>query len=246
MAQAVRIETEIHCVYQPIVTIDGRAVIGYEALARVPGRDLCRMLQAMCPEDARAFDAGMVVRALRGARWMPEGGKLFVNVTIETLHAVLDGAPWPLPAGRHPGEPSVVWEIPESRAGTGMLLRQAEAGLLDGVEVALDDLGEGDSDLRRLASCPGAWAKLGRRLIRDCDRDRAKAAVIRAVVAVAAELGQRVIAEGVERAGEAGALESMGVGYAQGFHFGVPARGLMGTGRGGLDQTGGHAAERLG
>ena len=225
MAQALRSRPTIYCVYQPIVTIDGQAVIGYEALARAPGRDLRCMLHCMDATGAQAFDAGMVARAVQGAYGLPEGVRLFLNVTVETLRAVLSGDPWPLP----PGSPPVVWEIPEGRAGSAALLRRGASGVLDAVEVALDDLGEGDSDLRRLAAYPGAWAKLGLSLVRDCDRDRAKAAVIRAVVAVAAELGQRVIAEGVEREGEAVALGAMGVRYAQGFHFGVPARGFTGA-----------------
>ncbi len=233
MAQTVRSGPAIYCVYQPIVTIDGQAVVGYEALARAPGRDLRCMLQAMDPTEARAFDAGMVARAVQGAFGLPEGVRLFVNVTVETLRGVLAGDPWPLPPRLSPGSPPVVWEIPEGRAGSAALLQRGAAGVLDAVEVALDDLGEGDSDLRRLAAYPGAWAKLGLSLVRDCDRDRAKAAVIRAVVAMAAELGQRVIAEGVEREGEAVALGAMGIRYAQGFHFGVPARwGADGAGVG--------------
>ena len=88
-------------------------------------------------------------------------------------------------------------------------------------------MGEGDADLRRMAAYPGAWAKLGRGLVCDCDRDWSKAAVIRHVVAMAAELGQRVIAEGVEREGEAVTLQRIGVRYAQGFLFGVPAAAEM-------------------
>ena len=233
MAQTLHRQAQVHCVYQPIVAMDGPAVIGYEALARVPGRDLGWMLGAMAPEQARAFDAGMVARALNGARGLRDGLRLFVNVTVPTLRAVLAGDPWPGPAGRPPSGPRVVWEIPEGRASSEAILRPGAARGLGPVEVALDDLGEGDSDLRRLAAYPGAWAKLGLGLVRDCDRDRAKAAVIRAVVAVAAELGQRVIAEGVERAGEATALDAMGVRYAQGFLFGGPTRGPGGGGRGG-------------
>ena len=228
MALAVGRESGIRCVYQPIVALGGGGIIGYEALARVPGRDLAQVLRGMSREDARAFDAGMASRALWGGRRLPAGSRLFVNVTAATLQAVLEGAPWPRPPHRLPGDPALVWEIPESRAGTALLLRQVAAGLLAGVEVALDDLGEGDSDLRRLASCPGAWAKLGRRLVQDCDRDPARAAVIGAVVRVAGALGGHVVAEGVERAGEGEALEALGVRYAQGFHFGAPSRHLPG------------------
>ena len=137
MAQTLRTGVAIHCVYQPIVTIDGQAVIGYEA--RAPGRDLRCMLQSMDATGARAFDAGMVARAVQGAYGLPEGVRLFLNVTVETLWAVLAGDPWPLPPRLPPGSPPVVWEIPEGRAGSAALLRRGASGVLDAVEVALDD-----------------------------------------------------------------------------------------------------------
>ena len=39
----------------------------------------------------------------------------------------------------------------------------------------------------------------------------------------AAETGARIVAEGVETAGELAALQTLGVDYAQGFHLGRPA-----------------------
>lgn len=215
----------VRCVslLQPIVTIDGHSVIGYEALTRVPGRNIGDVLQAMDPDASRAFDADVAARALWDARRLPPGVRLFLNVTTETLEAVLHGARWPVPDGA-PSDRPVVWEIPERRAGTELLLRRGAAGALSDAEVALDDLGEGDSDLCRLAAYPGAWVKLGIGLVRDCDRHPPKAAVIRAVLAIATDLRQRVIAEGVERPEEAATLAALGVPYAQGFLFGRPRR----------------------
>lgn len=208
--------------FQPIVTIDG-STIGYEALTRVPGRNLSDLLQAMDSDAQRAFDAGVASRALRAARRLPPSIRLFLNVTPETLDAALCGSPWPASEDAAVGRP-VVWEIPEHRISTKMLLRPGAAAALQGVELALDDVGEGDSDLCRLAAYPGAWVKIGRGLVSDCDRQQPKAVVIRAVVAIAADLGQRVIAEGVERPEEAATLSALGVPYAQGFLFGRPRR----------------------
>ncbi len=206
--------------YQPIVEI-GSGVVGYEALLRMPGRDVGALLRDVAyagPEAQRAFDRECVASAIQGARgWLEAESRLFINVTAATVHAVMDGDAWPDTQGV-----AVVWEIPEGRAGTDAALRIGAAQALG--EVALDDLGAGDSDLRRLAAFPGAWCKLDMELVRHCDQRPGNAAIIRAVALVAKELGQRVIAEGVERVEQARALTDLGVRYAQGFLYGWPER----------------------
>jgi len=205
--------------YQPIVRIGTEGLVGYEALVRIPGRDLGQVLRELAaegPEALRAFDAAALRSALSRC---PSGVRLFMNVTVATLVAAAEGHGWPDADGAQ-----VVWEIPEGRQGSVVLLRAGTAAALEGVEIALDDLGSGDSDLARLGAFPGAWCKLAMRLVRGCHTNAGNAAVIRAVVQLAGELGQRVIAEGVERVEEAAALAEMGVRYAQGFLYGPPAR----------------------
>ncbi len=207
-------------VYQPIVEIGG-GLVGYEALVRIPGRDLGQVIRSLATEGPmalRRFDADALRSAVAGARRLPVGMRLFFNVTPATVHAAMEGSGWPDTGGM-----PVVWEIPEGREGSEVVLRDGAASALAGAEIALDDLGAGDSDLRRLAAFPGAWCKLDMRLVRNCHIHGGNAAVIRAVVQLASALGQRVIAEGVEQPEEEAALAEVGIRYAQGFLYGAPA-----------------------
>lgn len=67
-----------------------------------------------------------------------------------------------------------------------------------GVGLALDDFGVGYSSLSRLARLPVTDIKLDRSFIQDVRHAEAEAPIIRAVLAMAAELGINVVVEGIE------------------------------------------------
>jgi EAL domain-containing protein (putative c-di-GMP-specific phosphodiesterase class I) len=56
----------------------------------------------------------------------------------------------------------------------------------------------------------------------DLGRDEADAAIVRAITGLARSFGKRVLAEGVEKAGQRRFLEREGCHEAQGFHFARP------------------------
>lgn len=58
--------------------------------------------------------------------------------------------------------------------------------------------------------------------MQDCDRDRVRLAIIASLVALGAEIGIKVVAEGVERRGELDALRTTGLRFMQGFYFARP------------------------
>src|SRR5690606_39378902 len=87
-----------------------------------------------------------------------------------------------------------------------LLLADAEAGgaglaALDaiGVRIALDDFGNGPMSLRSLELGLLDTIKLVRAMHQEVPDDQQRGAVIRAVVALAKDLGLRVVAEGVDR-----------------------------------------------
>ncbi len=208
-------------VYQPIVAID-TGVVGYEALLRVRGRDIGPIFSAVESLGTEAqiqFDKVTARLASRGAAgWIGPNCRLFVNVMPGTVLHVLNGGVWP-----KAHVPHVVWEIPEGMSGTRAILQPGAIQVMRGAEIALDDLGEGFGDLRKLASLPGVWCKLGRDLVRACHLSDSTKAVIRHVVGLSEELGQIVVAEGVETLEELKALDGMGVRHIQGFLYGRPA-----------------------
>lgn len=208
--------------YQPIVDLATGDVLGYEALARFPDGDSSERIAeigASGPRALRAFDAFSVYTAGAGALpWLAPGQRLFLNVTGATADAIAHGHAWPaVPAGLR-----VVWELPEDQPGVTACLRPAALSRLvqSGAEIALDDLGEGVGDLRRIAELGhAAWWKLGRGLVngvaRTPQRHRWLASIVR--------FAPRVIAEGVEEPEDIAVLRGVGVRYGQGFALGRPA-----------------------
>ena len=60
-------------------------------------------------------------------------------------------------------------------------------------------------------------------LVRGIDGDRVKRTLVRSILAACADLGVRVLGEGVETAGERDALTDLGVTLQQGYLFARPA-----------------------
>jgi diguanylate cyclase (GGDEF)-like protein len=90
-----------------------------------------------------------------------------------------------------------------------------------GVHIALDDFGTGYSSLSLLKDLPVDALKIDQSFVRGIAQGP-NAHLIRMLVAVGAELGLSVIAEGVETEAECDALVSLGCGLFQGFLFSAP------------------------
>lgn len=90
-----------------------------------------------------------------------------------------------------------------------------------GIALELDDFGTGYASLSKLTQLPLAGIKLDRSLIASLP-DHAADSVVRAILALAAELGLHVIAEGIEESAQAAHLNERGCGVGQGYGFGRP------------------------
>ncbi len=90
-----------------------------------------------------------------------------------------------------------------------------------GIALELDDFGTGYASLAKLTQLPLTGLKLDRSLISPLP-DQAADSVVRAILALATELGLHVIAEGVEELEQAKHLSDRGCGVAQGYGFGRP------------------------
>ena len=86
----------------------------------------------------------------------------------------------------------------------------------------IDDFGTGYSSLDYLRSFRVSRLKIDQRFINDVTTSADNAAIVRATIRLAHELGIEVIAEGVETAGQRDFLLSAGCELAQGHYFGKP------------------------
>ena len=126
---------------------------------------------------------------------------------------------------RHGLDPSqLLCEVTESVAmGDPETLQRVFDGMARiGVFISIDDFGTGYSSLINLRQLPAAQLKIDRSFINDIEANKDAFAIVGAVVNLAHSLGLKVVAEGVETAGQRDILIDMGCDEMQGFYFARP------------------------
>ncbi len=118
---------------------------------------------------------------------------------------------------------SVLMEITQQHNDRFERLRQL------GVRIAIDDFGTGYSSLSYLANYPINRVKIAQELVFRVDTEPRSAAVVRAAIGLADELGIDLIAEGVENEGQEGFLLSAGCEHGQGYYFSRPVNAKRAT-----------------
>jgi len=91
-----------------------------------------------------------------------------------------------------------------------------------GVQLMLDDFGSGFASLETLTSLPISGVKLDRKFTSQVLHGEREGAVIKAMIALAAEAGLSVIAEGIETQLQSDRLVRMGCTLGQGYLFAMP------------------------
>ncbi|WP_328354629.1 bifunctional diguanylate cyclase/phosphodiesterase [Mycobacterium sp. NBC_00419] len=91
-----------------------------------------------------------------------------------------------------------------------------------GVRIAVDDFGSGYSALSYLRDLPLDHVKLDRRFVAPVIADPRAAAVVRAVIDLAHELGLSTVAEGIEDFRTLSRLRELGCDVGQGYYFSAP------------------------
>jgi EAL domain-containing protein (putative c-di-GMP-specific phosphodiesterase class I) len=111
---------------------------------------------------------------------------------------------------------SVLMEVTQRHGNTLEKLRQL------GIKIAIDDFGTGYSSLKYLTTYSVNRLKLAPEFVFRVTVDYRNAAVVRAAIRLANELGLDVIAEGVETEAQVRFLMGSGCEQAQGFYFSPP------------------------
>jgi EAL domain-containing protein (putative c-di-GMP-specific phosphodiesterase class I) len=220
--------------YQPKLRLGNGDVTGFEALARWTHPDLGPISPAEFVPIAEAtglisaLTSTVLRQALTTCRAWHDAGKpvgVAVNVSARSLDdSVLVGqvAAMLTASGLEPRW--LTLEITESsvmedHARSLEVLRDLRRL---GVRLSIDDFGTGYSSLHQLRGLPVHEVKIDRSFVVSVDSDQADRAVIRAVVELCESLGLATVAEGVEKASQAFALESLGVRQVQGYFHGRP------------------------
>lgn len=214
--------------YQPIVSLTGAGLIGYEVL----GRSLLEGLKnpaEMFKIAAHLKQSGELSRLFRSlgvstGQSFPGSPNLFLNT-----HPFELDDPQLLDSMRKlraeaPTQPLTL-EVHESAASSPAQMKALRAALneLD-IRLAYDDFGAGQDRLLDLAEVPPDYLKFDARLIRDIHLAApSRRQMVGVLVRLARELNIAALAEGVESREESEVCQALGFEYAQGFFYGRPA-----------------------
>jgi len=233
-------ERQFELRYQPVVRLDTRRVVSFEALLRWnhPSQGLISPYSFL---DA-AEDTGIlvslgrwsIVQACRQLReWEASGSPdrdkekmtLAVNISARQLAdaRLLEDVQEALhESGVEPAQLQL--EITEGVATADPKLTMAVLSHLRhlGVGVVLDNFGNGSASLTALRQFSANTLKIDRTLVRDMMSDRAVADIVELIVTMAQKMHLEVIAEGVETVRQVENLLKMGCQCGQGYFFSQP------------------------
>ena len=218
-------QQRISTVFQPILDLRERHVIGYEALSRGPRGPyhLPELLFKVAYETEQIWTLDRLcrTRAARGLRRIAADQLLFLNVEPMSVFdptLASEGA-----LARH--HTQVVFEITEREAIADFASFRQSCQLLKsaGFKLAVDDVGAAYAGLRLITEVAADFIKIDMSLTRDVHNSQVKRHLIRAVATFCDETNLPLIAEGVESSEELGAVTSLGVYLVQGHLFGQPA-----------------------
>ncbi len=237
-------QDELVLVFQPIVSIPGRKLAGFEALVRwrhpkghnVPPAEFIPLAEdtgLIYPIDywvfARACRAAKRFEQALGRGVLGRGG-FVVNVNI---------------SGKHFRNPMLLGHLEQSMtacgvAPEGLALEITEGVLLDnvasarditakirelGLGLCIDDFGTGYSSLSYIQRYTVDALKIDKAFVAGLSSETDASggeAIVKTLVTLGAGLGLKVVAEGVENMEQLEYLEDIGCRYAQGYLFAMP------------------------
>jgi len=219
-------QSGLHSLFQPIISLSERRILGYEALSRGPSNSPLHSplaLFAVARQAGRLSELEIACRESACRRFNEQQlpGKLFLNVSPESL----------LEAAHQPGRtlqlladfgipPSqVVIELTEQTPTDDFQLLQTALHHYRamGFSIALDDLGAGYSSLRLWSELRPDYVKIDRHFIDGIHQDALKREFVGSILQIARASRAQVIAEGIELPEELAVLTEMGVDLVQGY-----------------------------
>ena len=150
---------------------------------------------------------------------------LAVNISTQNLHDLTlpDRLEQRLRAGGMPPQ-HLCLEITESAVfkDAGRTMDILSRMRLKGMQLSIDEFGTGYSSLKMLRQMPFSEIKIDQSFIADVTTSRDSRAIVKSIIDLAASMDMDCVAEGVETAETADALEQMGVCDLQGFFIARP------------------------
>ncbi|MFZ3183200.1 MAG: bifunctional diguanylate cyclase/phosphodiesterase [Pseudomonas sp.] len=224
-------QRNLHTLFQPIISLSERRILGYEALTRGPSNSPLHSpvpLFAVARQNARLSELEVASRqsACRRFSELQLPGMLFLNISPETL----------LEPEHQPGRTLQLLQTYGIAPAQVVIELTEQAPIEDfsllhtalhhyrsmGFSIALDDLGAGYSSLRLWSELRPDYVKIDRHFIDGIHLDAVKREFVGSILKMAGASRAQVIAEGIELPEELAVLADMGVDLLQGYLFSRP------------------------
>jgi diguanylate cyclase (GGDEF)-like protein len=225
---------EMHLVYQPVIALPSRQIIGVEALLRWNSPTLGEVGPSEFIPIAE--DTGSIMQIGAWVLWESctalaslamAGHKLELGVNVSARQLSQPDFPlWVRQTLSHAQfSPTMLsLELTETSLLRPDSVSVGNVRTLEkmGVRVALDDFGTGYSSLTWLRDHPFGSIKVDRSFVANIQQQESSRAIVSAIIRIAKDVGCTVTAEGVETEEQLSILESLGCDHAQGFLIARP------------------------
>lgn len=225
-------------VFQPIVRLADGVVTAHECLMRGPHGTALWLPDALfsAARDERLLidlEIACVRTGIQAWAAQQSQGKLYVNIsacalvealarfeTHDMLRVLRDIKISPESLVFELTEHDRVEDIPGLLAGAARLRAC-------GIQIALDDFGDGCSSLRLWAELKPNIVKIDKFFARDIGEYGEKVRMLEALMRIAESFGTQVVIEGIETERELTVIRDLGVTYGQGYFLGRPSADVV-------------------
>ena len=224
-----------HCsltaVFQPIIDMGNGGIMGYEGLIRGPSDSPLHAPIALLKTaemQGRLFELEWLCRkvTLEAFIRLKLKGRLFLNISPECLIEPLfkDGETLKLIRSLGIDPDRIIIELTEAHPTYDYaLLREAVNHYRKmGFRVAIDDLGEGFSNLRLWSELNPDFVKIDMHFVQGINQDSVKHQFVSSIQQIADRTQTKVIAEGIETFAELSVIKNLNIAYGQGYLIGRP------------------------
>ena len=223
----------LRSVYQPIVSLGNGRVLAHEALIRGP-TDTALVnpdaLFAAAAAEGLTLELEKACIATVVKHWSPPANdqRLFVNLSAQAIlyHVGMHSASGIVSAleAAQVSPAALVIEVTEHERVTDVarLVSVADELRALGLRFALDDFGEGHSNLRLWSELRPEFVKIDKYFVNQVDLHARKVQTIRGLVRLAEVFGSKLVAEGIETDVELRIVRDLGIELGQGYFLGRP------------------------
>lgn len=226
---------ELQVYYQPQINVNGRKLVGFEALLRWNSKEMGLISPAEFIPIAE--ETGLIVPigewliktiCIQYVEWMKKGYLPFtiaINLSAVQIQTKNFGETVRRIIKETNMDPQYIeFEITET-----ILMESLECSIellnefreLD-IKVALDDFGTGYSSFNYLKSLPINTIKIDKSFIDNINLNSSDKDITHGIITLAHKINKEVIAEGVEEEGQVSLLENMECDRIQGYYFSKP------------------------